>query len=349
MFANSALKNRVGGFIFFAVIFIFFYVDTGLGQVTETKQIYLWDVTGSMKKNGIWEQVKELLKKNVSGIQDKSTEVIVVPYQDDVFPEMRFKVGNPKAMSDFEEWVNGYQIPPPKNHGTNICKALERAQEFIVKEKINIVYLLTDGVHEPIRPDMKKRYPVSCLNEFICDKWCEFATQNNAFLVYYQLFGSTSGFDLKECSSRACRIDTIGPAGPKTAPPREIYSITPQITLVSKDKTFFGRGIVKIPVTTNLPKKHWGLCDIKATIASKNFSYTSAVSFNGAEFSFKLPTAILSELQAYCQPQGEYCKLEIKFSINKFKEFVAVITPNGLPMKIKNAGERWVELKVVTQ
>ena len=40
-----------------------------IAQVVHSKQIYLWDVTLSMKQNGIWDQVKEQLVGKLDGSQ----------------------------------------------------------------------------------------------------------------------------------------------------------------------------------------------------------------------------------------------------------------------------------------
>ena len=333
----------------FGLILIVYIVPThaGQAQVVESKQIYLWDVTFSMKQNNIWDQVKVLLKKNISEIPDKSTEVIVIPYQDDVFQERRFKMGDDQAVDKFLTWVSEYEVPLPKGgHGTNICRALERAQDFVVKEKINTVYLLTDGVHEPKRSDMFQKYPPGCLDDFICTKWCEFASTNNAFLVYYQLFGTD--YNLKKCSKETCRISFIPPDKSGKVGP-DLYSITPKTTLISKDKTFFSKPIIFIPVTTTVPVDKVKFCNISAHISTNGFSETFPTQFDGNEIKVVIPSNVVSNLKDLCKNSLDYCKLMLKFEINKNSEFNTVITPNVVPMRIKNSGERWIEIKVLPE
>ena len=121
-------------------------------QVVHSKQIYLWDVTLSMKQNGIWDQVKEQMVASLTEVKDLDTEVIVIPFQDDVYEERRVTVGDAAAMADLVQWIEGYDVPMPKGgHGTNICRALERAEDFVIKENIDCVFLMTDGTHEPKR------------------------------------------------------------------------------------------------------------------------------------------------------------------------------------------------------
>jgi hypothetical protein len=316
-------------------------------QVVATKQIYLWDVTLSMKDNGIWDQVKVLLKKNVSEIPDKSTDVIIIPYQDDVYPEKRFRIGDEYAVDAFLKWVSEYDVPMPKGgHGTNICKALERAQDFVVKEKINTVFLLTDGVHEPKRPDMKVKYPPTCLDEFICEKWCDFATRNNAFLIYYQLFGKD--YDFKKCSVETCRVSFIPPDKSGQIGP-DLFTITPQSTLISKDYSFFTKPIVRIPVTTNLPEDKWKTCQIFGTISAPGFMENFQTKFSGSEITFEMSKDATSKLKVFCKNSKDYSELTIKLKINKNKESIILITPDVVPLRIKNSSERWMELKVLSE
>ena len=42
-----------------------------------------------MKQNAIWDQVKDQMIQSLTEVKDLDTEVIVVPFQDDVFEEKR--------------------------------------------------------------------------------------------------------------------------------------------------------------------------------------------------------------------------------------------------------------------
>ena len=113
-----------------------------LGQTVHSKQIYLWDVTLSMKQNDIWDAVKEQMIQSLTEVKDEDTEVIVIPFQDDVYEEQRVTVGDKAALDRLVNWIEGYDVPMPTGgHGTNICRALERAEDFVLKENIDCVFL----------------------------------------------------------------------------------------------------------------------------------------------------------------------------------------------------------------
>jgi hypothetical protein len=321
----------------------FFFLNA---QVKENNKIILWDVTGSMKENGIWGQVKDLLLKNIYDTPDKSTEVIIIPFQDDVFPEKRFVVGNEVALEDFNKWVSGYQIPKG-NHGTNICLALEKATEFIQKTKKNTVYLLTDGVQEPVRAEMLKKYPSTCLEEFICEKWCAQSKESNAYLVYYQLFGKKEAVNLKECATDTCGLIFLPPPGPYKS--IELYSINPITTIISKDNKFFEKPLIRIPVTTDLPKDQLQAHPISGTISAVGFVCNFQANFNGSEITFELSKEAVSRLKVFCKKSSKYSELSIKLKVKESEESKVVITPNSIPLKIKSSGERWMEIKVLPE
>ena len=212
-------------------------------QVVHSKQIYLWDVTLSMKQNGIWDQVKEQMVASLTEVKDLDTEVIVIPFQDDVYEERRVTVGDAAAMADLVQWIEGYDVPMPKGgHGTNICRALERAEDFVIKENIDCVFLMTDGTHEPKRADMAQHYPEGCLTEYLEDRWCTFATELDAYLVYYHLLGNADP-DIQRVTEETCRAMGMAPGD---GTPDRLYYISPQVQVIARDEAFhFGAYVLR--------------------------------------------------------------------------------------------------------
>ncbi len=317
-----------------------------MAQVVASKQIYLWDVTLSMKDNGIWNQVKEQLSVSISEIQDKSTEVIIVPFQDDVYEEKRIVAGNATALSELLAWIDSYDVPMPKGgHGTNICRALERAEDFVLNESIDCVFLLTDGAHEPKRPEMQGKYPASCLEDYLSNRWCAYATELDAYLVYYQLLGGMES-NIKQVTEETCRMISVQPGD---GSPDRLYYITPQVNRISKDRHFLESGKLQIPITTSVPKEFWPNCKISATLEGQEFSEECGVSFNGANLNCELDSESLEKLVSYCANDSEYCELVLKLNLSDVDELMVVLTADEIPFRMKNGGERWFEIKVLAE
>lgn len=329
------------GFCFlFSIVFAWSHAHA---QVVSTKQIYLWDVTLSMKQNGIWDQVKEQLSESISQIQDKTTEVIVIPFQDDVYAEKRIVVGDAVALSELLGWIQTYEVPMPEGgHGTNICRALERAEDFVINESIDCVFLLTDGDHDPKRESMKLKYPSTCLEDYLTNRWCAYATELDAYLVYYQLLG---GLDLRiqKITEETCRVISIQPGNGR---PDRLYYITPQLSQISKDRDFFASGAFTIPITTSVPKDFWKNCTILGSIHAVGFSAPCEVTFRGTEIYVEMASKALQDVERFCSTQSDYCELTLKLELKTNENLMVVLTADEIPLHVKNSGERWFEIKV---
>jgi len=332
--------------------FVMLFGGQLLGQVKVEKCVFLWDVTGSMKQKNLWDPCKDLLRKKVKSIQDKSTEVIILPFQDDVLEVKRYSLNKENAIKDLISYIDAFDISAPYKHGTNICRALEKAQDIIKKENINIVYLLTDGRQEvyPTKRELKAQYPSSCLQDFICEKWCPYAKEFNCHLIYYQLSSEIGQFSLTTCDdqSKLCRIDTVAP-GPEGPIPM-IYKITPTITSLRKDKSFFEKSVLSIPVSTDVPIDLWQQCQISASFldkGSRSIVNNLHGKFNGSEILIDLSPPVLSKLKTFCDNASDYCFIDILFKVKPSSAFKVNIAPNQVQCKIKIVPERWVEIKVL--
>lgn len=320
-----------------------FCLSIANAQVVSTKQIYLWDVTLSMKQNGIWDQVKEQLSESISEIQDKTTEVIVIPFQDDVYEEKRVIVGDDDALSELLIWIQAYEVPMPQGgHGTNICRALERAEDFVINESIDCVFLLTDGAHEPKKKAMELQYPSTCLEEYLTNRWCAYATELDAYLVYYQLLGGLD-LNIKRITDETCRVISVQPGNGR---PDRLYYITPQVSDISKDRDFFSSGSFTIPVTTSLPKEYWKNCEVTGAIHAVGLNAPCEVTFRGTEIHIELAPFALQDVERFCSTPSEYCELSLKLELSTNESLMVVLTADEIPLHIKNGGERWFEIKV---
>lgn len=317
-------------------------------QVVHSKQIYLWDVTLSMKTEGIWDQVKEQMVASLTEVKDLDTEVIVIPFQDDVYEERRVTVGDAAAMADLVQWIQGYDVPMPKGgHGTNICRALERAEDFVIKENIDCVFLMTDGNHDPKRADMAKQYPKGCLTEYLKDRWCTFATELDAYLVYYHLLGNADPA-IQKVTEETCRAMGMEPGD---GTPDRLYYISPQVQVIARDEAFISEPTFSVPVTTSLPSALQDNCTFSGTLEGAGYKAPLDVTFNGTSLECSLDASAAARLdQAFPASVEEVTyDLEVKLAMEPLEEAMVALTADRIPFQFHHFEERWFNIKLVEE
>ena len=300
-----------------------------LGQSVHSKQIYLWDVTLSMKQNDIWDQVKDQMIQSLTEVKDLDTEVIVVPFQDDVFEEKRVTVGDAVGMSELVTWVRDYDVPMPKGgHGTNICRALERAEDFVLKEHIDCVFLMTDGTHEPKRADMAQKYPAGCLEAYMQDRWCAFATELDAYLVYYHLLGSADP-QVQRVTEETCRAMSVQPGD---GSPDRLHYVSPQVQLVSRDEAFLNSPTFSLPVTTSLSPEMYDLCEFEGFLHGAEFSAPLLIRFTGTSLECDMNSQDVKRFhKAYpASVEEKTHQLQIQLALRPMEEVMVVLTADLL-------------------
>ena len=322
--------------------------SAGFGQAVHSKQIYLWDVTLSMKDNGIWEQVKDQMVESLTEVKDLDTEVIVIPFQDDVYEERRVTVGDVDAMAALVDWIQGFDVPMPQGgHGTNICRALERAEDFVIRENIDCVFLMTDGNHEPKRSDMAQRHPAGCLNAYLQDRWCAFATEYDAYLVYYHLLGSADP-EVQRVTDETCRAMSVQPGD---GSPDRLHYISPQVQVVSRDEAFLESPSFDIPVTTSLSPAMYDWCLFEGTLEGSGFEAPLEVAFTGTSLVCSLTTADVKRLdQTFPASVDETTyDLQVRLRLLPVTQAMVALTADLIPFEFHHYEERWFDMKIVAE
>lgn len=319
-------------------------VMTPLGvnaQVVQSKQIYLWDVTLSMEYNGIWSDVKVLLKKSLAEIRDQDTEVIIIPFQDDVFEPQRARVGSPTDLEALYRWIDNYEIPKGK-HNTNICRAMERAEDFILGENIDVVILMTDGDHEPpVDPAKARQYPMGCVQEYLEGRWCSFAMELDAYLVYYHLLGAGDS-EIQEYTEASCRAVSVQPSDGN---PVQLHFVTPQLQTIVVDEKFISTGRIDLPTTTSLPLEVWKTCKFEATLQMGGKSFPLEVKTANGLISMTLNAT--SEFAGNFPPvvdEGAYEGV-VNLQMQPLEDFLVVLTADQIPFHFHHYEQRWFEIK----
>lgn len=111
------------------------------------KRIYLFDVTASMEGRGqggtenIFEDVKLSLVKALEKIESKNTEIVLITFTNKVHDKKTFLI---EEMDSIRSYVNNLQV---RKGDTNIADAWQAGEEEVNPDKLNYLFLLTDGIH----------------------------------------------------------------------------------------------------------------------------------------------------------------------------------------------------------
>lgn len=128
-----------------------FCLGLGANAERERNNIYLFDVTASMKKYGIWDQAKKsldcTLQSDMTSCPEATTHVIA--FQDNPFPSINFTAADYLVQKDKttvkESIMDFFDQKISKITNTNIVDALNAGNELISPTRDNRIYLFTDG------------------------------------------------------------------------------------------------------------------------------------------------------------------------------------------------------------
>jgi len=162
------------------------------------KRIYMLDITKSMWGSGnnidIFEEVKNALYKGIEDINDPETIVTIIPFQAthtyEVLPSWTFKSGNLTKLKAVKSKVDTYNVNTVPGGYTDIYSALKKAKDNIDKDRINYIFLLTDGEQSKIPSATKKTskidFSIVDLKKSL-NNWCDFSMDRNSHLFYVML------------------------------------------------------------------------------------------------------------------------------------------------------------------
>lgn len=130
--------------------------EIAMAQNKTTRKIYLWDVTLSMKgyKNGefhtqdktlnIYDKVVEWLLKDINSVNNPSTEIIVLPFQEKILDTIRVNEVSNETKKYLAEKIKGFYNDEVTR--TNISVPLTEAYNKYAKHnRYNDFVILTDG------------------------------------------------------------------------------------------------------------------------------------------------------------------------------------------------------------
>ena len=121
-------------------------------NVPNERRVYYLDATYSMVSNKLWEPCKENLIKAIQNIEDSNTEVVVIVFADNLKPgDKVWKKWEEKATDQGKEILekNIKGLPMPlRSTITNLYDPWNDFYSEAKKDKVNYMFLMTDGGHE---------------------------------------------------------------------------------------------------------------------------------------------------------------------------------------------------------
>lgn len=127
-------------------------ISTNAQVVSGERRVYYLDATYSMVTNKLWEPCKENLIKAVNSVNDVETELVIVVFADDKDPERHIwhvweDVATDMGKQNLIEHIKGIQTPV-KSSMTNLYRPLVDFYQQQKPDKVNYMFLMTDGGHE---------------------------------------------------------------------------------------------------------------------------------------------------------------------------------------------------------
>ncbi len=171
--------------------FTFTCIGQTLPDVQINRRIYVWDVTKSMQGHDsqtqkynsdidVWDNVVSFLKKDIENITDTSTELVMLPFQEDILDHWMVKA-TIEGKSELIHKINESKKRFQNLSNTNIVTPFTKAKnEYVNPQFNNLIILLTDG-----RQSNKFGGQTAWLK--LLSTWQSFAKNNNAYLIYFMV------------------------------------------------------------------------------------------------------------------------------------------------------------------
>ena len=146
----------------------------------DIRQIYLWDVTLSMKGYGgnpdIYDKVLSVMIKDIESIDNDRTEIVVIAFQDTEYCQIWRTLASENEKQQLIEDLKNYN----NDEVTNTCLSapLKYVMNSVLSgDKIDILKIMTDGNDNVNFPEFGR-----CL-----DKWCDISNTKDAYGYYILL------------------------------------------------------------------------------------------------------------------------------------------------------------------
>ena len=317
-------------FLFILVVLFTIPTYSQQSKFKDRKNIYLLDVTLSMfGYNGapdIFVPVRDELIKSIDAVQNPNTEIVVVTFQDKIletWTENATRDGKGRIIDS----LKGIKEEDLDTTNTNIHCAWEKGRELVDSDKLNVIYLLTDGVHNMCSPSKDVLY-----NEV--EYWGDFSNDKDAYAFLVELVDKARDDKLREIVNSTQKAQVISDMN------FYVFSIKDNEPIVNLHEDlkfeldFIGDRIDEIPNDIEITIK---IEDENFTLSKQKFK------LNEKPITVKLiPVENLDDLIG--TPQTEwYSKLIISFDEGKYPN--VKILDNNINLKVKNKKEMVLDIK----
>ena len=120
-------------------------------QVLKERRVYYLDCSYSMETNGIWNDVRDNLKKAIDNVIDETTELIVIPFADNASPNPTLKPMKEFATSAGKNKLKSQIDALPMNKNTMTYHYIPLGDFYnnrVDNNRVTYMFLMTDGQDE---------------------------------------------------------------------------------------------------------------------------------------------------------------------------------------------------------
>jgi hypothetical protein len=194
---NTIKRQRILN-ISLIIILIIFTSNKGYSQnFKKEKRIYMLDITKSMWGLGsnpdIFDEVKEALYDGIENIKNPETIITIIPFQAtytyEKLPTWTFNISDGKFVN-VKKTIDSYNINTVPPGYTDIYSALEKAKKHIDRNRVNYIFLLTDGEQSKVPSSQNRRSTIKYSQKDLensLNNWCRWSKGKDTYLFYVML------------------------------------------------------------------------------------------------------------------------------------------------------------------
>lgn len=330
--------------LFIIVSFLLFSISSNSQNFKKEKRIYLLDITKSMfgldGTPDIFDEVRNALYEGIENIDNPETLITIIPFQGTNtdtkknLPSWTFTL-NDGTFVDVKKNIDTYTIKSVPGHNTDIYSALKKGQEAIDPERLNYIYLLTDGGQSPKGPSVKFNNKDLIL---LLNQWCDFAQEKDVNLFYVMLTEAAKNEKIIDIVQKQCNAFVVDGAGSDIAFLRPTSSEL-MINLLDKPRA------IEIELSANDWSYIKSDIKIKAKLSSNSLFELEgeAVSIDDKKMRLKIRTINGSSFQHLHENNPQQTILNINLSTDAD---VKILEPN-IKVVVKNKKERVLKIEFV--
>ncbi len=316
------------------LIFLLQILNVSLAQTKfkDNKNIYLLDITLSMfGYNGapdIFDDVRKELITSIESISNPNTEIVVVTFQDKIVNTWT-AYATKEGKSNVIHHLNRIDEEQLKPTFTNIYSAWKKGCELVDPEKLNVIYLLTDGVQNTSNPSKTKLYDE-------IRSWGKFSHEKDYYAFLVELVENAKDEELRKVVKETSNAQII--SGIEFF----VFSIKNDKPIVNINDglvfnlDFIGDRLSEIPekfvCSLNLESPYFDLNKAEYYLSERPFEIKLVAKQN------------INTLQANLEPISNY-KIKILFETDKYPN--VKLLNNNINLQVNNKKEMVLKIKVL--